>query len=54
LAAVVLLVLLPQQLQGHAGAAQFAVDVGVIGLEVAGCPCHGRLVQTSLEFFVAQ
>ncbi len=54
LAGVLLLVLLPQQLQGDAGAAQFAMDVGVVGFEVVGLPRHGRAVQPRLQFLVVQ
>lgn len=51
---VLLLVLLPQQLQGHAGAAQFTVDVGVVGFEVTRLPRHRWAVQQGLQFFIAQ
>lgn len=54
LAAVLLLVFLPQQLQGDAGTAQLAVDVGVVGLEMPGLARHRRPVQPGLQFFVAQ
>ena len=51
---VLVLVLLPQQLQRHAGATQFPVQVGIVGLEVAGLAGHRWLVQPGLQFFVAQ
>ena len=51
---MLLLVFLPQQLQGHAGAAQLAVDVGVVGFEVTGLARHGWLVKPGLEFVVVQ
>jgi hypothetical protein len=53
-ARVLLLVLLPQQLQGDAGAAQLAVDVGVVRFEVARRTRYGRAVQPRLQFLVAQ
>ena len=54
LTAMLLLVLLPQQLQGHTGAAQLAVDMGVVGFEVTGLARHGWLVKPGLEFVVVQ
>lgn len=54
LTAMLLLVLLPQQLQGDARAAQFAVDMGAVGLQMAGLACHRWLVQPGLELLVAQ
>lgn len=51
---MLLLVFLPQQLQGHTWAAQLAVDVGVVGFEVPGLARHGRFVKPGLEFLVAQ
>ena len=54
LTAVLLLVFLPQQLQRHTGAAQLAVDVGVVGFEVTGLARHGWLVKPGLEFVVVQ
>ena len=54
LTAVLLLVFLPQQLQGHTWAAQLAVDVGVLGFEVTGLARHGWLVKPGLEFVVVQ
>ena len=43
-----------QQLQCDAGAAQFAVDVGAVGLQVARRAGYGRFVEPCLELFVAQ
>ena len=54
LARVLLLVLFPQQLQRDTGAAQFAVDVGAVGLQVAGLSRHRWLVQPGLQLLVAQ
>jgi len=51
---MMVLVFLPQQLQGDAGASQLAVDVCAIGFEVPGRARHRRLVEPGLEFFVAQ
>jgi hypothetical protein len=48
------LVLLPQQLQRDAGAAQFLVDVGEVGLEVARGARHGRAVHPGLELLIGQ
>ena len=48
LTAVLLLVLLPQQLQGDTGAAQFAVDVGAVGLQVTRRAGHRWLVEPGL------
>ena len=47
-------VLLPQQLQRHAGALELLVDVGVVGLEVACCTRHRRLEQPRLELRVVE
>ena len=44
----------PQQLQGDAGSAQFAVDVGAVGLQVTRRAGHRWLVQPGLKLFVAQ
>jgi len=47
-ALVLLLVLLPQQLQGDASSLEFAMQVGVVGLKVARLSCHGGPVQPRL------
>ncbi len=41
-------------LQSDAGAAQLAVDVGVVGIKLARCASYGRAVQPGLQILVAQ
>jgi hypothetical protein len=54
LTSMLVLVFLPEQLQGHARATQFPVQLGIVGLEVAGLAGYRWLVQPGLQFFVAQ
>jgi hypothetical protein len=51
---VLLLVLLPQQLQGDAGALELAVNPVVVGFELARTSSHRRAVQPPLQFVVRQ
>lgn len=48
------LVLLPQQLQRDAGALEFLVDPGVVGLELAARARYGGSVQPRLERLAAE
>ena len=51
---VLLLVLLPQQLQRDAGAFELAVNPVVVGFELARTSSHRRAVQPPLQFLVRQ
>ena len=51
---MLLLLFLPKQLQGDAGSFEFAVQVGIVRLQVPGLEGHRWPVQPGLQFHVAQ